>query len=672
MKKACIRCAVGLLIGLCGVAAARAAEASDPQWFYRDTILRLMLWVNDGQRARPDADRNGEHGAWYAGVVAVGKATGDDRFKQQLSGWDKPREGGQDSKSVKTGNLFEIKTEADIPALMKSRGKAWVYAGLARALDPSQPTSSYRARYSELFKQISEQLINQQGADGLWRPAQANAEEELPMPERLGTAYFCYGMALGVNRGLLDRQTMLPVLRKAWIGLAKTAGTDGGSCGEQNPEENTGAFLLAASEMYRLADAFVPKAAGPAVPPVVLLSKPFQVSDKFPRLKAPGTGRVAVQLTSGPATCYPMYYFAPTLTGDCKYMIYHRHEKGTLQLWRLNLQTAETVPLTHSEAADAEWTQWQPEKGLRGIGDYRSAINQVRGTVVYFEGTKAREVNIETLQDQPLFELAAGREMQSQNCVSPDGKWFVYIDRPVGSAYGKPCQGALMVAYNFETKERRTLCSVDHGMHHVTVYDNEHFIAHHPPGHMGLVFADLTSGKWTDLRYGDPGALGMPCHSVPSALGVVCEVLCASPRMLSGLYDPLTRSRFEFALPADWGYTHTGWDPSGRLWVWETIISDMSTGKRVPRHCLWYMERFDPAQGGAFKPLTGDWPTYSGCQRGHMHPQVTPDRRWVLFTGGDAATKKDQIFLLDISDLKDTQGVTLDLLSHAGANDRKK
>jgi hypothetical protein len=80
------------------------------------------------------------------------------------------------------------------------------------------------------------------------------------------------------------------------------------------------------------------------------------------------------------------------------------------------------------------------------------------------------------------------------------------------------------------------------------------------------------------------------------------------------------------------------------------------------------LEKIDPKQGGLFVPLTGDWPISTPGQRGHFHPQLTPDRRWILMTGGDHQ-KRSQIFLLDASDLKDTQGISRDLLSITGQND---
>ena len=69
----------------------------------------------------------------------------------------------------------------------------------------------------------------------------------------------------------------------------------------------------------------------------------IKLSDKFKRLKAPGTGRRAIQLTWGKGTCYPLYYFIPSLTRDMKYLVHHRAEAGQVQLHRLNLQTGESV-----------------------------------------------------------------------------------------------------------------------------------------------------------------------------------------------------------------------------------------------------------------------------------------------------------------------------------------
>jgi rhamnogalacturonyl hydrolase YesR len=611
-------------------------------------------------------------------LVQLYQATGDKKYLEMLHAfWDDlcgellDREAGLFYRDRR----FIGQTTPAVKKILWSRGNGWVIGGLVRVLDHLPPDEPQRAKYVDLLRTMAAALAQCQGKDGLWTANLADPDH-VPGPESSGTGFFLYGIAWGVRHKLLDEASYLPVLRKGWTGLAGCLSPEGkvlhGQPVGDRPAEAkreatheyvTGTFLLAAAEMYRLADEFASGTARTLTAPVPLLAAPLTISDRFPRIKAPGTGRAAVQLTSGAATCYPLYYFAPTLSQDGRYLVYHRYERGEVQLWRLDLQTAESVQLTRATKTDemgrADWRPWQEEPNLRGVADYRSAINQARGTVVYFDGQQARQVDLLTLKDESLFEVPADRQVQSQNCCSPDGKWFVYIVTPRGSRYGQRVQ-ADVTAYDFDRREQRVLFTVDHACHHVTMYDNEHFFAHHPPGHMGMCFGDLTSGTWRDLRSGDPGVQGEPCHSIATAHGIAYEVLQITP-VRGGLYDPFTRRRLEWQLPREFGYTHTGWDPSGRLWFWET------TGKLG--HSLWYMERLDRERGGQFRPLTGDWPTYSPGQRGHFHAQVTPDHRWILFTAGDPATKTDQVFLLDISDVKDTQGITPDLLSHTGAND---
>ena len=386
----------------------------------------------------------------------------------------------------------------------------------------------------------------------------------------------------------------------------------------------------------------------------------LQLSDKFPRVKAPGTGRLAVQLTTGGEANYPLYYFIPSISRDGKYFVHHRYENKMVQLWRLNLQTAELVQLTHATGTNTDWHPWSSERGLGGIMDYRSTLDVARNLVIYFDRNQARGVDLETLKDEPLFALPPDREAIGQSTTTPNGEWFVYIDAPAGAQNPQPCQGAKLMAFNLDTHEQKILFTIDNAIHHVLTYDATHFIVNHPPRHNGIIWTDFTSGRWSELREGDAGAQGHSCHQLPTMQGISYEVFGAGPCAISGLYDPFTRRRFEFCLPPQFAYTHTGWDRACRLWFWET------TGKAG--HSLWYLEKMDRVTGGVFKPLTGNWPVGASGQRGHFHPQLTPDRRWIQMTGGDEQ-KRAQIFLLDASDLPDTAGITPDLLSATGAND---
>lgn len=404
-------------------------------------------------------------------------------------------------------------------------------------------------------------------------------------------------------------------------------------------------------------------------------TRKIELSDTFRRLKAPGTGRLTIQLTSGKGFCYPLYYFIPSLTCDLKYLIYHRAEDGEVQLHRLNLLTGESVQLTHGDTPKTGWDNWCAEAG-RGVLDHRSVLNVARNQVIYFTGEKGNNVHavdVMTPEDTYLFSLPEGYRAAGQNCITPDGKRFVYIESPTGSRYRHPARGkkAKVAAYDFHTREGRILCEIDSHIHHIIPYNNEHFIFCHPPNGMGMLMTDLTSGQYSYLRAGDPGipvkagdnsTKGHVCHFVVTARGIAYEVMPMRGRgNYSGLYDPISRSRFEFPLPGSFGYTHTGWDQEGRLWFWED----------ANHHHLVALQALDRKNKNDFLDLTGEWQTYGSGQKSHFHPQLTPDRKWILFVGGDDKTKSNHIFLLDASDLNDTRGISRDLLSQTGDNDIK-
>ncbi len=397
----------------------------------------------------------------------------------------------------------------------------------------------------------------------------------------------------------------------------------------------------------------------PATPSAVEMP----LSSSYQRFRAPETDRLVVQLTRGEGFTYPLYFFIPSITRDARYLVYHHAAREEVQLYRLDLATGESRQLTHAKCPDTQWRPWCVNSG-RGVLDHRSVLNVPRGCVIYFDGDgrEVRSVDVETLEDQLLFTLPADRDAYGQNCTTPDGQWFIYIHTPLGSEYGQPCQGAAVVAYNFDTCEHRELCRIDSAVFHVAAYDNEHFIVSHPAEHAGMLWTDMSSGRAVLLRDGDPGVRGhlIHCHATPR--GIVYEV---AEEQRGGLYDPFTRRRFEFSFPPQIQYVHTGRDPEGRLFFYEN-----STGwAKFDTHDLWALVRLNRGGTDHWLRLTGNWPTYGGGQKAHFHPQLTPDRKWILFTGGDPATQTAHIFLLDVSDLQDSEGIGVNLLSATGAND---
>lgn len=419
----------------------------------------------------------------------------------------------------------------------------------------------------------------------------------------------------------------------------------------------------------------------------------LQLSDKFTRRVLPN-GREVVQLTTGNAFCYPLYYYIPSFSSDLKFLVYHRAEANEVQLHRLSLESGESVQITHGQVEKTGWDNWDDEAG-RGILDHRSVLNVATNEVVYFGGERGEEVfcvNLETLQESSLFKLPEDYYSGGQNCISPDGKHFVYIVNPIGSKYLEPLSDkpSKVMAYEFSTGEQRTLCEVYFHIHHVIPYGNEQFIVCHTPNGCGIFMTDLNEGGYTILRAGDPGLKvskedtdigGHACHYVSTERGIAYEVIpfaMEAPKedkgqkvtevrggFHSGLYDPITRKRFEFPLPDQFIGTHVGWDPKGHRWFWEIMPSwDQASANK-----LVYLRRIASSGKAEFIDLTPEWMNYGTKQKSHHHPQITPDPGWLLFVAGDFKSESNHIFLLDVSDLPVTEGVGSELLSPEGEND---
>jgi rhamnogalacturonyl hydrolase YesR len=146
-----------------------------------------------------------------------------------------------------------------------SRGNGWVFAGLARVLAEMPADYPSRPKYVAQFRQMAQKIASLQGADGLWRAGLLD-EADYALPEISGSAFFTYGFAYGINSGILDGKAYKPVVQRAWQGLLAHIYQDGrlGSIqavgaapGAFTPTSSyvygTGGFLLAGSEVYRLA-----------------------------------------------------------------------------------------------------------------------------------------------------------------------------------------------------------------------------------------------------------------------------------------------------------------------------------------------------------------------------------------------------------------------------------
>jgi len=145
-----------------------------------------------------------------------------------------------------------------------SRGNGWVFAGLVRLLEELPADHPDRPRYVSLFHEMAAKIAGLQGVDGYWRSSLLDPASR-PNPETSGTGFFVYGLAWGINKGLLDRARYGPAVTIGWSALVKALHPDGmlgwvQRIGDQpgattaNTTEvyGVGALLLAGSEVHML------------------------------------------------------------------------------------------------------------------------------------------------------------------------------------------------------------------------------------------------------------------------------------------------------------------------------------------------------------------------------------------------------------------------------------
>lgn len=158
-----------------------------------------------------------------------------------------------------------------------SRGNGWVFGGLALMIPDFPEDWEDAGFYTGIFRQMALTLKETQRTDGTWSAGILGDVEDYPTIETSGTSFFAFGLAWGINHGILEKEIYEPVLLKAWNAL-NGAVTEDGMLGYVQPVGaapgesfadftelyGSGAFLAAGSEMYRYINKFYP--AGSAEP----------------------------------------------------------------------------------------------------------------------------------------------------------------------------------------------------------------------------------------------------------------------------------------------------------------------------------------------------------------------------------------------------------------------
>ena len=152
-----------------------------------------------------------------------------------------------------------------------SRGNGWVLAALVRTIDFLPADSPYKTEFLTVYREMVDALVTCQRDDGFWNVS-LHDDSNYGGKELTGTSLFVYGIAWGINNGILDRGRYEPIVKKSWralvedcvhpngfLGYVQGTGkqpSDSQPVGYENvpnfEDFGLGCFILAGSEMYKL------------------------------------------------------------------------------------------------------------------------------------------------------------------------------------------------------------------------------------------------------------------------------------------------------------------------------------------------------------------------------------------------------------------------------------
>jgi rhamnogalacturonyl hydrolase YesR len=210
--------------------------------------------------------------------MQIANVTGEQKYRDhamQMYRWTRNECGGglfntKDGLWWRDADYVPPYKEKDGKDCYWSRGNGWVYAAIVRCMNQLSPKSKEYKELKKDFLLMSKGLLSCQHEDGFWH-ASLVSDADFPTPEMTGTALFLYGMAWGIQQGLLKAKTYRPACDKAWQALASCVHNDGflgwnqGTGKEPSAGQpvtfdsvpdfedyGTGCFLLGASEYYKL------------------------------------------------------------------------------------------------------------------------------------------------------------------------------------------------------------------------------------------------------------------------------------------------------------------------------------------------------------------------------------------------------------------------------------
>lgn len=157
-------------------------------------------------------------------------------------------------------------TAANGAKVFWARGNGWVIGALVRTLKELPQSDAHYAEYVQMFQGMAAKLITIQRGDGFWGANLLDINDP-SYPESSGTSFFVFGLAWGVNNGLLARGVYERAIARGWNALTGTAlhgdgtlgwsqnvGKDPWSVWTYDTENNfsAGAFIQAGIEIAQM------------------------------------------------------------------------------------------------------------------------------------------------------------------------------------------------------------------------------------------------------------------------------------------------------------------------------------------------------------------------------------------------------------------------------------
>lgn len=285
---------------------------------------------------------------------------------------------------------FFTRRDAQGRKVFWSRGVGWAFAGLARMIDRLPEGDAERAHMVTVFQRMAARLKSLQKEDGYWAPSLLANGPQTP-PESSGTGFHTYGLAWGIQRGLLDRAAYEPAARKGWAALLKAVHADGKLGHVQRvgdrPDEvgaddtqlyGVGAFLLAGTAMADLSAELAPPAFTQRLPRAVVRHVPERADDIFwendrvaHRIYGPALQKIEPPSGSGIDTWAKKVRW-PFMDRQLKTPLYHNDYGEGLDYY--NVRASRGVGGLGIWLDDKLWTSrnWASHKVLKSGGDVAS------------------------------------------------------------------------------------------------------------------------------------------------------------------------------------------------------------------------------------------------------------------------------------------------------------